>query len=172
MSQRGHEGEVEGLESESSDSSESLEDSDDSNEAEGIAEPVGNELQGWPWALRFVTAFLIIDTLKRIYQALAPFWRGAEKPYLQAAVQGLWVATNILVLILFFGLRARAGRLWLQLVLGIHAFYQAFYVIHQEPLLWFALSEEDRARIFLTIVIDLLLIHLMSRPEVAAALDS
>jgi hypothetical protein len=74
--------------------------------------------------------------------------------------------------LVLFGMRARAGRLWLQLVLGIHAFYQAYYVIHQEPLLWFALSEEDRARIFLTIAIDLLLIHLMSRPEVATALDS
>jgi hypothetical protein len=117
-----------------------------------------------PFALQIIMSFLVLDSLDRIYDAVhllvyetGDSWR--------AAVFGLWVATNVLLLLLLL-LRTFAGRLWTLVVFGIHMFYIGYHLIATDKLLWLSLNEWGQTRIFVTLAIDAWIMHLISRDDV------
>jgi len=117
-----------------------------------------------PFALQIVFCFLVLDSLERIYEAIQ-FLLHTENQSWRVIVFGLWVATNVLLILLLY-LKTFAGRLWTLVVFGIHLVYLGFHVVSEDKLLWLSLGEWGQGRILLTMAVDAWIMHLISRQEV------
>ncbi|MDF1660678.1 MAG: hypothetical protein P1V97_02845 [Planctomycetota bacterium] len=117
-----------------------------------------------PFALLIIFCFLTIDSLERAYEAI-DFLLHSEAPMWRAIVFGLWIATNVLLILLLY-LKTFAGRLWTMVVFGIHLFYLGFHIVSENKLLWLSLGEWGQSRVLLTMAIDAWILHLVSRQEV------
>jgi hypothetical protein len=118
----------------------------------------------FPFALQIILCFLALDSIERIWEAIQ-FLVSSDGDSWRVIVYGLWVATNVL-LILLLTLKTFAGRLWTLVVFGIHIFYLGFHIVSQNKLLWLSLDEWSQGRILMTMLIDAWLMHLVSRQEV------
>lgn len=117
-----------------------------------------------PFALLIIFCFLTIDSLERVYEAI-DFLLHSEAPMWRVIVFGLWIATNVLLILLLY-LKTFAGRLWTMVVFGIHLLYLGVHIVNEDKLLWLALGEWGQTRILLTMAIDAWILHLISRQEV------
>lgn len=117
-----------------------------------------------PFALVIIFCFLTIDSLERAYEAV-DFLMNSDAPSWRVVVFGLWIATNVLLILLLY-LKTFAGRLWTMVVFGIHLVYLAYHIISEDKLLWLSLGEWGQTRVFLTMAIDAWMLHLISRQEV------
>lgn len=120
-----------------------------------------------PFAVKLVVVFLLMDALERSIGAVGDWLHSPG--WIPLIVAGLWIVTDGL-LILLIGLQTFAGRLWTQVIFAIHMFYLGYSIIHDEPLLWFTMSAWGQTRLLLTMAIDGLLIHLVSRSDSKAYL--
>lgn len=117
-----------------------------------------------PFALLIIFCFLTIDSCERAYEAI-DFLLHSEAPMWRAIVFGLWIATNVLLILLLY-LKTFAGRLWTMVVFGIHLVYLCFHIVSEDKLLWLSLGEWGQSRVLLTMAIDAWILHLVSRQEV------
>lgn len=115
-----------------------------------------------PFAVKFIVLFLGVDILERLGWIVTVLLDdGSTLPRTVLAFSALWVATDGL-LILLLTLRTYAGRIWTILLFSIHIIYVVFQLIHERPFLWVSLDGLGQARLFVTVGIDALILHLVS----------
>lgn len=130
-----------------------------------------------PFGVRLVVAFLGLDALERavelgtwIYAFRTSIGIPPSSTPPNFPVLGLWIAVDVLLVLLLL-MRTRAGRLFSAAMLVLHALYVAHVLVVSDPMVWLYMSDWGRARLAISLFVDLgLFVYLIGR-EASEALD-
>jgi hypothetical protein len=121
--------------------------------------------------------FLLGDMGERIYELIRWAITDTGTAFTSANPYGptlpnllIWVVVNPLLVLLLW-LRTTWGRLWSQVVFGIHFLFMAYSVAVSHPELWIYLGSAGRLRLVATLVLDLAVIAYLFSRQAREALD-
>ncbi|MCA9300616.1 MAG: hypothetical protein KDA28_16210 [Phycisphaerales bacterium] len=137
----------------------------------------GSQTTAWPFLLKVVLCFLVIDEVERIVELTS--WVLAQGDALNANVSPyfpkrpllvLWILVDLLMVTLL-ALRTLWGRILVQVIFGMHIAYVGLWIALEHPEAWLYMTDLTRVRVLATVVLDLCAIAVLFGPASREFLD-
>ncbi|MGE0709654.1 MAG: hypothetical protein AB7N76_24070 [Planctomycetota bacterium] len=129
------------------------------------ASPFASQPLPLPFFLRVLICFLAFDAGQRLFVLIRWVIERTNPEELTASEFDpqnaigvtslvLWILVDLL-LVLLLGLRTWWGRLWTQTIFTVHFLHVGYTLVVAKPELWLYLDRPGRARLVLTLMVDL-----------------